>query len=261
MVRIDNIKLGRREPLLSICVHVTPDLEDQVDAFIRFLKEADYPALEVVVAYFDELWHESVGKNLTAKAATTDYLAFTAIDDHPTASLMAHTRIELEARPDAVVLAYKLTGLPNYRAAMNPFALGDWICMRREKYLALGGYNESLNPAGWTENEFLGRAILAGHDIVMLDERIFHAWHPTRPDREEWAKLSQENIAIAQRDGGCLALLYYPTFGKLVFADREISISVMPQLGSVVNVTHHQPYNDDYWDCIMHDKALRLADG
>lgn len=259
MIRIEKHRLGRREPLLSIGVHVTSDLSGRVESWIRYLKEVDYPGLEVVVGYFEgEPWHESKGKNATAQAASTDYLALTAIDDYPSLSLLARTRIELEQRPDTVTIAMKLDGLPNYGATPNPFALGDWICMRREKYLALGGYNESLNPGCWFENEFLGRAILAGHDIVMLDERVFHSWHPIRHNMADYAKVSEENKQSVLSSGGCLAILYYPSVAELVWQDRRQQISVMPQIGSVVNITSHLPYNDDYWDCIMHDKAIKL---
>lgn len=260
MIRTENVHLGKREPIISIGVPATKELADIRDAYIRYIKTIDLPGVEIVFAYVeDESWHESKAKNAMANAAMTDYLALTAMDDHPSASLVVRTRMELDACPDAVVIAMKLEGLPTHRAAPNPFALGDWICMRREKYLALGGYNEGLESGCWFENEFLGRAIVAGHDVVMLDERIFHGWHPRRENVEEWGAASERTKNKVLASGMPLAVFYYPSVGQLQWQDHAESFSVLPQTGSVLNSVCHHPYNDDYWECVMQDKQIRLG--
>ncbi len=260
MIRTEVFKIGIRAPRLSIGVAVTKDLAGRVEPYLRYLREVDYPGLEVVVAYVeDELWHECPAKNAAAKAATTDYLVLTGLDDHPSASLLERTRIELDNRPDSIVLAMRLDGLPDYRAMPNPYALGDWLCMRRQAFLAIGGYNERMKPAAWTENELIGRAIVNGCDVVLLDERVFHSWHPIRVDDDTMQRDSAENYRIVLDGGGALAILYYPTKGLLCMKGGDMTISVRPQLHSVVNITHHLPYCDDYWDCIQQDKAIRLG--
>jgi hypothetical protein len=234
-------------------------LVSRVEDFIRYIKEVDAPGVEVVVAYIEnEPWHEAFAKNALARAATTNRIILTALDDHPSASIIERTRIELDANPWSVVTAMRLDGLPTHRAFPNPFALGDWIAMRKDRYLALGGYNESLRAACWLENEFIGRAILNGYDCVMLDERIFHGWHPVRTEDAKLDVDSDWNYKTVLAAGGALALLYYPTTGTLRFADKDVSISVRPQKNSVVNVTHHLPYSYDYWECIHKDKTTKL---
>jgi hypothetical protein len=130
--------------------------------------------------------------------------------------------------------------------------------MRRERFLDLGGYNENLRAAAWTENELIGRAILRGYDVTMLDERVFHGWHAIRVADDKMEQDSNANYEATLNGGGALAILYYPTAGILRTREGDVTISVRPQLDSVVNITHHMPYNDDYWQCIHTDKRKRL---
>lgn len=253
--------LGCRKPEVSLLVPISTEMHPVLTDYLRYLREIDYPALEVVVVLYEDgdQRHPSVAYNTAARAATTECVVLTALDVHPSASIIARTHIELREHPDSVVLAMRLDGLPDYRACCNPFALGDWLAIRRDRFLALGGYDESLRPAQWLESEFIGRAAVNCLDIVMLDERVFHAWHPVRTDEGELARDSEWNRQHILESGGSLALLYYPTTAKLESGQRTINISVRPQSHSVVNITHHVPYNSTYWADIMLDKAKRLS--
>lgn len=261
MIRTELFQIGHRRPQLAICVGVTSDLADRVEPYLRYLKEIDHPGLQVVVAFVeDEPWSEAHAKNAAVKAATTPMVVVSGIDDHPGVSLIERTIIELQRQYETVVVAMRLDGLPDYRAMPNPYALGDWLAMHKQVFLDIGGYDETLRQgAGWFENDVIARAIAASCDVVMLDERIYHSWHAVRvPDKQMQAD-SEWNLQSIMERGGGLALLYYPTVGLLRTKAGETSISVKPQLHSVVNITHHLPYNDDYWECIHHDKAIRLG--
>ena len=238
---------------------ITPDLKPQVEDLERYFVEIDFPGVQIIAAICEERFVEAAAKNASVAFAECDFLAFTNAGVYPSYSLMQRTRAELERNPFAIVHALRLDGTRDYGVFPNPFALGDWQCMTKETFEKIEGYDTKLYQAAGIESNLLGRAIGGRFDVVMMDERVYHAWHGSRYPEGNFQEQSQANQDMTMKDGIPWPILHWPE--KSFILDQEgnaRSFSMEPQQNSVVQVSPHLPRHADYWNCIQQDKARRL---
>lgn len=229
MIEIFSHTLTNSEPLLSIVFAIDNTLVDEIDKLRRYLIEAETLNVEIVVAVFnDEPFREPPGKNNAARIAKSRYLAFTNAGVYPPAGLITTTRGLLEENPKLILHALRLDGTRDHGVFPNPFAMGDWQCMTRETFERIGGYDETLHQAGGIETNLIGRAVLAGCDLAIATERVFHAWHESRWT-EDGPRLCEEN--------------------KQNTIERGIPW---------IEHWHTEGRGAEFWDRVAHDKARRL---
>ena len=253
--------IGNRPPVLAIIMAITPDLNSQVEDLERYLTEIDFPGAQIIAAICEEGFVEAAGKNGSVQFAECEYLAFTNAGVYPSYSLLNRTRSELEHNPYAIVHALRLDGTRDYGVFPNPYALGDWQCMKKETFLKIGGYDTRLHQAAGIESNLLGRAIAAGLDPVMMDERVYHAWHGSRYPEGNFQEQSQANQDMTMKEGIGWPVTHWPDKSFILHKDGNgQSFSMEPQADSVVQVTPHLARSSEYWQLIHQDKARRVWD-
>jgi len=237
------------EPILSLCMGMDERFLYQFEWFRRYLVEINSPSVEVVCAVVkDEPFTRPRTQNAAVGGATTDYLAFVNGGAYPPRSLLRSTRYELDVRPRCVAFALRLDGTRDYGVFPNPFAAGDWLCMRKSTFNELGGHNETMNEAGGTENELIGRAYQQGRELVIFEDRIYHSWHDERKNPEKWQREAKENEEIMARDRVPFLAHWLPEFKMF-----------LPQLGCTELPLPKDRGNQEYWDCIFKDKGRRVG--
>lgn len=259
MIEIRTCQIGNLEPQVALVFAYTPDLQHQVDRLVDYLMAIDCPGIEIVAALVkDEPFKEPAAKNAAARASSCDYLVFTNAGVYPTASLIATTRSELERVPTAIIEAFRLDGTRDYGILPNPFAIGDWQCVNRATFDAIGGYDEQLEQAGGIDSDFLTNAVMHGCEVILLDERVFHSWHSSRYPAQEYRQQSALNAKRTAAKGWPEVIFYYPDKAFMRYQDGNvISLPIARQANSAVGHAVHLPHSDDYWNTIFRLKAQR----
>ncbi|MFQ4138859.1 glycosyltransferase family 2 protein [Nodosilinea sp. PGN35] len=159
----------------------------------------------------------SHARNVGAKAATGDYLAFCDADDVVDQGWLAALakafadhgflacRLDYEFLNNDTSNTSQTTGLQQFRTPFFPFAGGCGLAIERELHAAVGGFDEGISHL--EDADYCIRVQMAGHPLVFVPEAVVHYRYGPGA-QESFLESRQATYRKAYNWGYGLATLY-----------------------------------------------------
>jgi hypothetical protein len=220
-VEIVGMQSAPGNAILSVVYACDVSLASSMDRLAEHLVASDAPPVEIVVALFSRSeFSEPLGKNTAAKHCNTERLAFSNVGVYPPPALVAKTATLLQSEPKLVPFALRLDGTPDFGVFPNPWAMGDWQCINMGFLRVVGGFDEGLRLGGGVEQSLFGAAIAGEGSLYLMDERVFHSYHPHRFG-DEYHENARYNRARVLERGLPFYELTYPNISTLELPSGE----------------------------------------
>ena len=159
----------------------------------------------------------SHARNMGAKAATTNYLAFCDADDivgegwlealeqaFASHSFLA-CRLDYEKLNNDTANTSQTTGLQNFRTPFYPFAAGCGLAIRKDIHESVGGFDETIIHL--EDADYCIRVQMADHPLVFVPEAVVHYRYGTGTE-QSFFEARRETYRKAHNWGYGLATLY-----------------------------------------------------
>ncbi|MBW4458688.1 MAG: glycosyltransferase [Nodosilinea sp. WJT8-NPBG4] len=173
------------------------------------------PRLKVIDAA--KMQGASHARNVGAKAATSDYLAFCDADDVVSEGWLealsqafaSHSflacRLDYEKLNSDTTNTSQTDGLQNFRTPFYPFAGGCGLAIRKDIHAAVGGFDETISHL--EDADYCIRVQIAGHPLVFVPDAVVHYRYPTDAE-QSFFEARRATYRKAYNWGYGLATLY-----------------------------------------------------
>ncbi|MBD2232356.1 glycosyltransferase family 2 protein [Phormidium tenue] len=187
------------------------------------------PGLKVVDAA--GMQGASHARNVGAKAAASDYLAFCDADDivgegwlealgkaFADHSFLA-CRLDYEKLNNDTANTAQTDGLQTFRTPFYPFAGGCGLAVRKDIHEAVGGFDETIPHL--EDADYCIRVQMAGHPLVFVPDAVVHYRYATDP-KQSFFEARRATYRKAYNWGYGLATLY------LRYRDQGMQLHGLP---------------------------------
>lgn len=162
------------------------DYQGPVDALLVWQgPPAEWPVRVVEADPDPKFFCLARARNIGAKAAApeSEILVFTDADMALRHDILTRTAYALEQKPERVVTALALKlDKQGRRIGIEPRGFGGFLAVSRERFFAIGGYDEKYVGWGAEDNDMVDRLVWSGLDHYNLSVEegvaVVHAWHP-----------------------------------------------------------------------------------